>query len=291
MEKIISPTEPRKAWEGVPGFKSFDHPVTVREALDAIRGNFEVEKQPLMRMPERVMTSILSTGRVPSDITLSALARMVIKTHRATVNTRDDETLGVVGEDYGIVQNAKAFEFIDYLCNTDVNGGKPIINRNPDDYLTYAEICTLERLPNKTKTEAYEFLCISVPREVFIDGRVQRISKSYTLDTRAANQLRQILRNNFIRRYMDFVEKNEIFAKAKHIERSNVEILERFLMEYDIPVSHNQNEREGLRRLSYRWKQEAKRLVQDPTIIGNDLITRIDKHERYGGLPKYDDEK
>ena len=72
------------------------------------------------------------------------------------------------------------------------NGGKPIINRNPDDYLTYAEICTLERLPNKTKTEAYEFLCIAVPREVFIDGRVQRISKSYTLDTRAANQLRQI---------------------------------------------------------------------------------------------------
>lgn len=128
MEKeIMSPTEPRKAWAGVPGFRSFDHPVTVREALEEIHGNFEVEKQPLMRMPERVMTSILSTGRVPSDITLSALSRMVVKTHRATVNTRDDETLGVVGEDYGIVQNAKAFEFIDYLCNTDVNGGKPII--------------------------------------------------------------------------------------------------------------------------------------------------------------------
>ena len=128
MEKIISPTEPRKAWEGVPGFKSFDTPVTVREALEAVQGDFLVEKQPIMRMPERVLGSLLTYGRVPSDITLSALSRMVVQSHQATVNTRDDETLGVVGKDYGIVQNIQAFEFIDFLCNTDVNGGRPIID-------------------------------------------------------------------------------------------------------------------------------------------------------------------
>ena len=128
MEKeIISPTEPRKAWEGVPGFTTFDEPVTVRKALETIQGDFLVEKQPLMRMPDHVLGSLLTTGRLPKDITLSALSRMVVKSHQATVNTRDDETLGVVGKDYGIVQNHQAFEFIDYLCNTDVNGGHPII--------------------------------------------------------------------------------------------------------------------------------------------------------------------
>lgn len=127
MEKIASPTEPRKAWDGVPGFQSFQHPVTVKEALEAIQGDFLVEKQSLMRMPDRVMSSLLSYGKLPPDVTLSDLSRMVVKSHQATVNTRDDETLGVVGKDYGIVQNSQAFEFIDFLCNTDVNGGRPII--------------------------------------------------------------------------------------------------------------------------------------------------------------------
>ncbi len=127
MDNIVSPTEPRKAWEGVPGFKSFATPVTVKEALEAIQGDFLVDKQPLMRMPDHVLRSLLTTGKVPPDITLSALSRMVVHSHQATVNTRDDETLGVVGKDYGIVQNVHAFEFIDFLCNTDVNGGRPII--------------------------------------------------------------------------------------------------------------------------------------------------------------------
>lgn len=130
MEKeIITPTEPRKVWAGVPGFKSFDRPVTVREALEEIRGNFEVEKQPLMKMPERVMTSILNTGRVPSDITLSMLSRMVIKTHRATVNTRDDETLGVVGEDYGIVQNTKPLNLSSTYATQMLTGANPSLKR------------------------------------------------------------------------------------------------------------------------------------------------------------------
>ncbi len=34
MEKeIISHTEPRKAWDGVPGFTTFDVPVTVRASF------------------------------------------------------------------------------------------------------------------------------------------------------------------------------------------------------------------------------------------------------------------
>ena len=45
MEKeIISHTEPKKAWDGVPGFTTFDEPVTVREALETIQGDFLVEK-------------------------------------------------------------------------------------------------------------------------------------------------------------------------------------------------------------------------------------------------------
>ena len=46
MEKeIISPTEPRKAWDGVPGFTTFDEPVIVRTTVlhfevESIRSSF-----------------------------------------------------------------------------------------------------------------------------------------------------------------------------------------------------------------------------------------------------------
>lgn len=167
-------------------------------------------------------------------------------------------------------------------------GGKPIISRDPQDYLTYAEVCTLEALTNKTKTDAYEFLCIAIPREVCIDGRVQRVYKSHTLDTRAAQQLRLLLRNAFIRTFLNFSTRNHIFAQTNGIDRSGIEILERFMMEYDIPVSHDQNERSTLRRLIQRWRKEAEYMAQSPSIVKDELISRIDEHELRGGLPKYD---
>ena len=42
--EIISPTEPIKACYRVLGFTTFDKPVTVREALETIQGDFLVEK-------------------------------------------------------------------------------------------------------------------------------------------------------------------------------------------------------------------------------------------------------
>lgn len=167
-------------------------------------------------------------------------------------------------------------------------GGAVILNRNKEDYLSYAEICTLEKLPNKTKTEAYEFLCIDTPREICLNNRIVRVTKSHTLDSSAANQLRKLMRQAFIRKFLDFETNNITFAKANKIERSSIEIMERFFMEYNIPVSHDQHERDSMRRLVIRWRKEAQQLVKDPVIIGDQNITRIDEHERRGGLPKYD---
>lgn len=167
-------------------------------------------------------------------------------------------------------------------------GGKPIIVRNPEDYLSYAEICTLEQLNNRTKTDAYEFVCIQIPREIYTNGHVERTTKSYTLDSSAANALRKLLRESFIRTFLDFETRNLIFAQANHIHRSDVEIMERFFMEYDVPVSHDLNERETLRRLKQRWHKEAVYLANSPAIIKDGLVSRIDEHELTGGRPKYD---
>lgn len=168
-------------------------------------------------------------------------------------------------------------------------GGQKLLLRNPSEYLSYTEICTLESLNNRTKTEAYDFLCIALPREITIDGRVIRLNKAYTLTNPAANQLRRMFRVMFIRAFLDFETENIDFAKSHNIHRSNVEIMERFLMKYDIPVSHDKSERDTLRRLAQRWRNEAADFGNRPSIRRDDIITRIDEHELRGGLPRYID--
>ncbi|MBO4719918.1 MAG: hypothetical protein J5658_08605 [Prevotella sp.] len=167
-------------------------------------------------------------------------------------------------------------------------GGKPIIQRDPKDYLTYAEVCTLERLPNKTRREAYEFLCIALPREIYVDGRIELVSSSHTLDTSAANQLRRIFRHRFIREYLYFEERQRDWCREQRIDRTDVEILERFFMKWDIPVSHDNKEREHLRRQIFRWRKEGKRMANEADVIGDAEITRVDEYELRGGLPKYE---
>ncbi len=167
-------------------------------------------------------------------------------------------------------------------------GGKAVIRRNPDDYLSYAEVCALECMPNKTKKFGYEFICLAIPREICKNGKIVHTNKSFTLDSSAAYQLRSLLRNQYIRTYVDFENRSKIFAEAHGIKRSSVEILERFLMEYDIPVSHTKNEVDTLRRLAQRWRKEAALMAKAPAIITDGMITRIDEHELRGGIPSYD---
>lgn len=158
-------------------------------------------------------------------------------------------------------------------------GGRPLIRRNAADYLTYSEVCTLEHVPATAKASSYEFVCIGLPREVWTGNRVERVSSSHTLDTRAAARLRRVLREDFIRTFLDFEARNRTFASSQGINRTDVEVMERFFMEYDMPVSHDQRERESLRRLVQRWRQEASTFANRKEIIGDELVARIDAHE------------
>lgn len=160
------------------------------------------------------------------------------------------------------------------------SGGTPILKRNPKEWLTYAEICTLERHTNRTRCDAYDFLCIALPSEVYVNGRVVRLNKAYTLDTSSAQQLRKMLKQTFIREYLRFEKKNRIFAEGHDFTRANYEILERFFMEHNIPVSHDTHERKSLKRQILRWKDEGLRMLNDPRLMDDLAVSRLDPSER-----------
>lgn len=105
------------AWTGIKGCKSFQTPVTINEAIEAVGANYNVTKQSLLRVPDEVIQAILNGD--DNFVKLSNLfsADNIIESHMATVIEENDKTIGVVGNKYGVVQNSKAFEFIDLMTS------------------------------------------------------------------------------------------------------------------------------------------------------------------------------
>lgn len=117
---LARPTDARpaaftqRAWAGQGAKNYADRPVSIAEAIEDAGLNFIVEKQPIARVSfeDGVDTAFIDR-------------KQVIPSHMATVRTDNDTLLGVVGKDYGVVQNTKAFEFIDFI--KEVANEEPVI--------------------------------------------------------------------------------------------------------------------------------------------------------------------
>lgn len=103
------------------GFNNDEHKVlSTSEAIEMASANYQVEKYPLIRISPTQL-ELLKAGETLTDLSVKNL----IGSHFANVRTDNDTTLGIVGESYGVVQNSKAFEFIDFIKES--TGVQPII--------------------------------------------------------------------------------------------------------------------------------------------------------------------
>ena len=116
------------AWAGIQGCKSFRTPVTINEAIEAVGANYNVIKQNLLRVPDEVIQMILNEDNTFVNLKNILSKENIIQSHMATVIENDNSTIGVVGEAYGVVQNTKAFEFIDLMTSGAIGGEQaPVI--------------------------------------------------------------------------------------------------------------------------------------------------------------------
>ena len=90
-----------------------DGAMYVDEALKACHADYEVKMQPVMVLPQDIQEKMLRGERIDEDTLLS----LVIPKTMATVRTDINQSLGVVSDSYGIVQNSDAFKFVDMLCS------------------------------------------------------------------------------------------------------------------------------------------------------------------------------
>ena len=97
-------------WHGLG--KVFDAPLTTKVALEESRANFLVEKQPLIALTPELVT-MMENGKFAN---MALLKDYIISDKMATMRIDTNRPLGVIGKDYGVIQNYDAFSFIDRLC-------------------------------------------------------------------------------------------------------------------------------------------------------------------------------
>ena len=80
--------------------------ITIQEVIEDSHLDYNVVKQHLVRVNDQAYDAILHGNPL---VGLQLSKDNIISSHCATVDERNDKTLGVVGSEYGVVQNTKAF--------------------------------------------------------------------------------------------------------------------------------------------------------------------------------------
>lgn len=156
------------------------------------------------------------------------------------------------------------------ICNgRRPEGGSRIFVRDAKVWPTSDEVFSLEptRAVRSNEVRAWkeytDYLCIGIPTEIVVGGRVRRTNASYSLGAQDAHTLARMLCNEFYSSVLDWLIQDRRFCNQNGVRRSRVESIERFLMCYNIPVSQSNRERETLRRQINRWLRKAYQLQND----------------------------
>lgn len=152
--------------------------------------------------------------------------------------------------------NAACFSQVQWqnmLAGKHPNGGKPIIRRNPEDWLSFAEVQILNGKKEYTKSQKEDYLCIRLPAEVEMVDTVRRVTPYYNLDTQGTRQLIVQLNNDFKRSLVEWALSTFDFCTSHGVLtcRAQTASLERYLMRYGIETT--EDEKDNMRRIINRW--------------------------------------
>lgn len=149
-------------------------------------------------------------------------------------------------------------------------GGKVIIRRQPDDWPTPTEIATLEGRSLKRNEEKFDYICIQLPLEVMIGGVVFRTDKTFALTSKVAQQLSNVMRDEFYHYFSEWMIQEYRLFKSRGVTISKSEMMERFFAQYDIPMRNDFNSGNTMRMMMKRlsWKANESSSTERTPIEG-----------------------
>lgn len=138
-------------------------------------------------------------------------------------------------------------------------GSKMILQRNPKEWPSIQEICTLIGTACHGKQSGSEYLCIRMPREVYFNKHVYRTNAGYCLSYDVGIHLSAMLTRKFCYEYLEWTEYRKEFCRRQGVKAKTIDTVEMFFTQFNFPAAILPNERESLRRYHTRWLSNAKK--------------------------------
>lgn len=158
-------------------------------------------------------------------------------------------------------------------------GGPVIISRSKGQWPTTGELCGLVGWKSVKKLDAYDYLCIAMPKEVIFGGEVRRTNASYSLRQTEAMKLQRLLRDEFKHTILDWIIQDRRYCNKVGIRREIGSTIERFFERYYITIGSNKKERETMYKLVRRWLDEAHLLTNDRVDFSDSDIHYVSERE------------
>lgn len=110
------------------GYSFHGRKVTVDQVFEEANLDFNVKTEGLVRMPQEALVELRNAIAEERPVDFSnwnPTLNNIVTSHKATFREDTGTTFGVVGSDYGVVQNREAMRFIDFVG--EVSGQTPEI--------------------------------------------------------------------------------------------------------------------------------------------------------------------
>lgn len=160
------------------------------------------------------------------------------------------------------------------------DGTSTILRRDPTEWPDSSELCALTGTSNTGKMATCDYLAVKMPREVWLNKKVYRTNQGYAFSADNAQHFIKMLSQEFYHVFLDWVEQDERYCNRMGIHRKNLEVMERFLVQYNIPISVDSAEQDTLRRMRNRWIANAKKRPNDRVNFNQVYLEHISDDDR-----------
>jgi len=268
----------------------YDRPLTVQEALHGCHADYKVALQPLA-----VMTPDIQREMDYGSVMALQLNNAIVPKYKATMRLDTHQVLGIVTENYGVVQNEDAFKFIDTLvtgkkadaAHTPVIETAGVLDDGKRVFITakFPEQIILENKGND-RVEMYIVFttshdgtgavnCLVTPIRVVCNNTLNlamkvnsgKLSLRHSRNVMDRLDLRESQNAEFVYKtlHMYDVYKNSLEAEFKHLQ--NIKLAEQDLMRILAEVTYEDED--------LKIYKESKEVYN--TEISNSAINRINK--------------
>lgn len=235
-----------------------DGAMHVEEALKLSHADYNVMMQPVMVLTPEVQERILNGG-IDEDTLLS----LIIPKTKATVRTDINQSLGVVSDTYGVVQNSDAFKFVDMLCS-----GKDTDREDTPVIETAGVLGRGERV----------FITAKFPKQIVLDARRDDLVDMYAVFTTSHdgtgavrcvitpirvvcnNTLNLALRQNIGRLY--FRHSSNVMSRMDLLNSENAEFAYKTLNLYEVYNNGLKEQFDHLRNIRLSEKELDKIIAE-----------------------------